>query len=273
MRQLYGCQRHTPAIVQLHLRLENPELFRYSGRVSSIRPPRKSSEPVPAAPRVRGSGVRTVYETLRQSILELELEPGSPLDEVRLSEQFKMSRTPIREAIVRLVAEGLVETLPNRNSIVAIIDFTRLPVYFQALTLMYRVTTRLAAMNRRPEDLVRIGSLERAFAEAVKRQDALAMISTNRDFHIAIAEAGGNHFFTGLFSRLLDEGRRILRLYYASFGDKLPLRYVEEHNQIVRAITVGDAQLADDLAAAHAAQVVRQIRDYLARDATIPMQL
>ncbi len=99
------------------------------------------------------------------------------------------------------------------------------------------------------------------------------MISSNREFHVAIAEAGGNHFFTGLFSRLLDEGRRILRVYYSSFGDKLPLKYVEEHKQIVRAITVGNAQLADDLAAAHASQVLRQIQDYLAQDATRPMQL
>lgn len=240
-------------------------------------PPRKISESErldqPRGPRVRGSGARTVYEALRHSILELELKPGSALDEVRLAEQFKMSRTPIREAIVRLVAEGLVETLPNRNTIVANISFTQLPVYFEALTLMHRVTTRLAAVNHRPEDLIRIRAFERAFAEAVKRRDAIAMISYNREFHAAIAEAGGNHFFAGLFARLLDEGRRILRLYYASFGDKLPHKYVDEHRQIVLAITARNAQLADDLAAAHAAQVVRQIQDYMAQDATRPMQL
>lgn len=243
--------------------------------MSALRPPPKKSvkRGAPAAQRVRGSGVRTVYETLRKSILELELEPGSPLDEVQLAEHFDLSRTPIREAIVRLVAEGLVETLPNRSTIVARIDFMRLPIYFEALSLMHRVTARLAAVNRRQEDLVRIGALEQAFAEAVSQQDALAMISSNREFHVAIAEAGGNHFFTGLFSRLLDEGRRILRIYYSSFDDKLPLQYVEEHRQIVRAITLGHAELADELAAAHAVQVVRQIQDYLARDATRPMQL
>src|SRR5690606_38571535 len=55
--------------------------------------------------RVRGSGVQTVYERLRQSIIDLALPPGSPLDEVSLSAQFQMSRTPIREALVRLAAE------------------------------------------------------------------------------------------------------------------------------------------------------------------------
>jgi DNA-binding GntR family transcriptional regulator len=223
--------------------------------------------------RVRGSGAQKVYETLRKAILELELEPGSPLDEVSLSEQFEMSRTPIREALVRLAAEGLVTSLPNRNTIVATIDFVRLPIYFEALSLMYRVTTRLAAANRRPEQLIPIRAWQAAFAEAVERRDALGMIASNRDFHVAIAEAGGNIYFTQLFTRLLDEGRRILRLYYSSFDDKLPRQYVEEHELIVQAVEAGDAERADELATGHAAQIVRQIQSYIARDEAKHLQL
>ena len=78
---------------------------------------------------VRGAGVQTVYEQLRSAIVNLELPPGSPLDEVRLSQQFAMSRTPIREALVRLVGDGLVTTLPNRSTVVAPIDFEKLPTY------------------------------------------------------------------------------------------------------------------------------------------------
>jgi DNA-binding GntR family transcriptional regulator len=132
-----------------------------------------------------------------------------------------MSRTPVREALVRLSAEGLVTTLPNRNTIVSAIDFAQLPVYFDALTLMYRVTTRLAALNRTREDLAAIRRYQADYAEAVERRDAIAMIQSNRDFHVAIAEAGGNPYYLSLFSRLLDEGRRILRIYYSSFDDKL----------------------------------------------------
>jgi DNA-binding GntR family transcriptional regulator len=225
------------------------------------------------AVRVRGSGAQTVYEKLRQSIIDLTLEPGSPIDEVSLSEQFAMSRTPIREALVRLSAEGLVATLPNRNTIVSPIDFVRLPVYFEALTLMYRVTTRSAASRRKPEHLTTIRAHQAAFAAAAARRDAIAMISSNRDFHVAIAEAGGNPHFTGLFTRLLDEGRRILRLYYSSFDDKLPRQYVDEHEAMVAAIEAGDAELCDELATAHAAQIVRQILSYIARDTISGMKL
>jgi DNA-binding GntR family transcriptional regulator len=95
----------------------------------------------------------------------------------------------------------------------------------------------------------------------------------NREFHVAIAEAGGNSYFTTLFTRLLDEGRRLLRLYYSSFDDHLPRQYVDEHGAMVAAIEAGDAERADQLAAAHAAQIVRQIQSYIARDAAAGMVL
>lgn len=227
-----------------------------------------------AAPlRQRGQGSQIVYETLRRSILELSLAPGSPLDEQSLSEQFAMSRTPIREALVRLAADGLVTTLPNRSTVVSAINFVGMPAYFEALTLMYRVTTRSAALNRKPEHMVVIRSHQSAFADAVARRDALAMIGSNRDFHVAIAEAGGNSYFAAFFARLLDEGRRVLRLYYSSFEDRLPKQYVDEHEQMVAAVEAGDVERGDRLATEHAAQIVRQIQSYLARSSTTGLRL
>ena len=104
-----------------------------------------------------------------------------PLDETRLSKRFAMSRTPVREAMVRLAAEGLVTTLPNRNTIVTPIDFSSVPVYFDALVLMYRVTSRLAAMHRKESDLIAIRALGDAFARTVEDADAFGMIAVNRE--------------------------------------------------------------------------------------------
>jgi DNA-binding GntR family transcriptional regulator len=212
----------------------------------------------------RGFGVQTVYDQLRRDIIDLRLAPGEPLDETRLSQRFGMSRTPVREALVRLAADGLVATLPNRNTIVAPIDFAALPVYFDALTLMYRATTRLAARHRTEADLAEIRALAAAFSTAVAAADAFAMIAVNRDFHVAIARAGRNRYFSELFARLLDEGRRLLRLYYSSFGDRLPRAFAEEHDAIIAAIVDRDADRADRLGAAHAAQIVAQLQSFLA---------
>lgn len=237
--------------------------------------PRASATKSNAPTRQRGQGSQIVYDRLRKAILELRLPPATQLDEASLSEEFGMSRTPIREALVRLAGEGLVTNLPNRNTIVSPINFIGMPFYFEALTLMYRVTTRSAAIHHRAEHLLAIRGHQAAFAEAVEQRDALAMIGSNREFHIAIAEAGGNSYFTMFFGRLLDEGRRVLRLYYSSFDDRLPRQYVQEHERIVAAIAARDAELCDRLASEHAEQIVRQIQSYLARStlAGVPLSL
>ena len=216
--------------------------------------------------RKRGSGVKMVYDLLRDEILELTLPPGSPIDEVQLSDGVAMSRTPVRGALVRLAAEGLVDTLPNRSTMGSNIDFLNLHTFFDALTLMYRVTARLAAQYHRAEDIVIIKAQQARFTTAVEAQDALAMIAANRDFHAAIADAGRHPYYTGLFNRLLDAGRRIVRLYYQSYEDRLPQRFVDEHEKLSEAILARDPDAADLLSKAHADQIVRQIQNLFARD-------
>lgn len=222
---------------------------------------------LPQPERKRGEGVKFVYDILRDEILDLILPPGSPIDEIQLSERLSMSRTPIREALVRLAGEGLVTTLPNRSTVVSNIDFANLHAFFDALTLMYRVTTRLAAEYHQAGDLAHIRARQTVFAQAVEAGDALAMIATNRDFHVAIAEAGRNPYYTGLFTRLLDEGRRILRMYYYStFENRLPHPYIIEHEAIIDAIAAREIEICDRLAKIHADQIVQQIQQMIARD-------
>ncbi|GGW34488.1 GntR family transcriptional regulator [Gemmobacter lanyuensis] len=219
------------------------------------------------ADRKRGGGAKLAYETLRDEILDLVLAPGEPIDEASLAERLAMSRTPVREALVRLAGEGLVTMLPNRSTIVAPVDFPNLYAFFDALTLMYRVTTRLAAEFHQPADLDAIRARQAVFARAVQAGDTAAMITHNRDFHAAIAEAGRNSYYTQLFVRLLDEGRRILRLYYyPSFSAQMPHPYILEHEAIIAAVADRDVELCDTLAREHADQIVRQIQEMIARD-------
>lgn len=221
---------------------------------------------VPEAKRKRGQGVGAVYETLKHEILDLTLAPGSPVDEVTLAERFGISRTPIREALFKLAGEGLVVTLPNRFTIVAPIDYPNLPQFFDALSLMYRVTTRLAAANRTDQELKAIRDLQLHYTKAVEERDVPAMIEVNRNFHAAIARAGKNRYYTDLFIRLLDEGRRLLRLYYSSYNDTLPRIYLQEHEVMLAAIERQDMQAADRIAQAHADQIIRQIQASMTED-------
>ncbi|MGF9564279.1 GntR family transcriptional regulator [Neorhizobium sp. BT27B] len=230
-------------------------------------------DPDQAIERKRGSGVKLVYDLLRDEILDLKLAPGSAIDEVALAARFGMSRTPIREALVRLVGEGLIETLPNRSTMVSNIDFLGMHAYFDALVLMYRVTTRLAAQHHLAEDLIDIRAHQAEFSAAVRTQDALAMIATNAAFHSAIAAAGSNAYYAGFFDRLLGEGRRMLRLYYQSYDDRLPSRFVDEHEEIIAAIEARDVAAADRLGKAHGEQIVEQIGRLLTRHERLDIDL
>lgn len=223
--------------------------------------------------RKRGSGAKIVYDLLRDEILDLRLAPGTSLDELQLAERFAMSRTPIREALVRLAGDGLVTTLPNRATVVSDIDFLNLSAFLDALALMYRVTTRLAAQNRGEGDLARMRGHQAAFVAAVAAGDALGMIASNRDFHAAIAEAGANPYFAQLCRRLLDEGRRFLRLYYRSFHDRLPQVRMDEHDMMIDAIEAGDAERADRLARVHAEGIADRIRELLVGERRFDIEL
>jgi DNA-binding GntR family transcriptional regulator len=225
------------------------------------------TETVDQQERKRGTGARFVYDTLRDEILNLILQPGEPIDEIGLADRLSMSRTPIREALVRLAGDGLVTLLPNRSTMVSQIDFPNLHHFFDALMLMYRVTTRLAAQFHDDADLAEIRARQAAFAEVVLAGDTNGMIQLNRDFHVAIAEAGRNPYYLQLFSRLLDEGRRILRLYYyPTFELHLPHPYIQEHEAIIDAIVARDINACDRLAKDHADKIVAQIQQMMARD-------
>lgn len=228
----------------------------------------RTDDVTPEGPR-RGSGAAHVFETLKTEIVQLTLAPGSTIDESQLAGRFNLSRTPIREAMVRLAAEGLITTLPNRATIVSPIDFLNLPHFFDALTLMHRVTARLAAANHAPPDVAAIRELQARYVSAVEAREVVAMITMNRDFHLAIARAGGNPYYRDLFARLLNEGMRILRVYYSSFNDALPRQYADEHDEIIAAIVARDVERADRIASAHADQIVRQIRSTIAADTRV----
>jgi DNA-binding GntR family transcriptional regulator len=113
------------------------------------------------AKRTRGTGASYVYESLNALILDLELKQGTLLDETLVSRQLSVSRSPVREALIRLSAEGLVQTLGNRTSIVAPFDIGALPAYFDAMPLLYRVSTRLAAINATPAQIERLRQILR----------------------------------------------------------------------------------------------------------------
>ena len=213
--------------------------------------------------RKRGSGAQQVFEKLRRDILCLDLKPGESLDESTLSKKFGMSRSPVREALIRLSMEGLVVTLPNKSSVVAPLKIEEYPAYIDALDLIERVTARLAARLRTESDLELIVASQADFINALNEGDVPNLIDTNREFHIAISRAAKNNYFNFLHGRLLDDGRRMLHLYFRSFGTKVPKSIQRDHDLIVKAIKNQDEDMAEKCAHDHVIQVGERFIGYL----------
>jgi len=227
----------------------------------------------PPARRTRGEGAQKIYAALREEILSMELAPGHPLDETGLAAKFGVSRSPVREALVRLSADGLVNTLPNKSTIVSPLNIEDFPRYMDALDLLQRAVTRLAAILRTETDLADIRQRQAEFREAVDRSDAIAMIERNRELHMAIARAGRNRYLTDSYQRLLDEGRRTLRLYFRSFNDKLPPELADAHDRIIEALERQDAGLAERLAHEHAFELQSRFVQYMSARMTAEIAL
>ena len=217
------------------------------------------------ASRRRGDSAKLVYEQLRKSIISLELSPGELLDEASLSKRFSMSRSPIREALIKLSMEGLVQTLPNKNSLVAPMPIDDLPEYFDALSLTQRLVTRLAARFRTDTEINDLRDRQKAFRTALVANDFSLMIETNREFHLKISQAAKNKYFHLLHSRLLDEGRRMLYLYFGSFQEGVPLSVSDDHDLIINMIEKKDEELAEKYAEKHARDVCNRFVRYLRR--------
>ena len=223
--------------------------------------PRVAAPRKPKAPRrMRGTGAAFVYDSLKGLILDLELQPGTLLDETQVSRQFGVSRSPVREALIRLSAEGLVQNLRNRTSMVAPFDVAALPAYFDAVQLLYRLSARLAAVNVVPAKLEKLHRIVREHEDALHRRDMQSMILSNRDFHTAVAEMSGNPFLAGWMRGLLDQGQRLLRLYARNLGDSLPDAALKPHRDMVEAIAAGDADRAEEAGRADALVMVEEFK-------------
>ena len=237
------------------------------------------------ARRAKGTGTSYVYQRLREQILSLDHAPGANLDEAQLVESFGLSRTPVREALIRLASDGLVVLLPNRGAQVAPIDLADYPRYVEAFDLVQRAVTRFAAIRGSGKALARIRQARDVFEAAVGPGDPLTLTQKNRDFHLAIAEAAGNPYLARQYGHLLDQGMRLLRVPFAfdpnggSDGgrDEGRARHVEkivsEHRAIVEAIADGDFERADTLAHAHTELFKSRFLQYLDQNLAADMKL
>ena len=193
---------------------------------------------------------------IRDRILDLTLPPSARIDETMLAERFALSRTPAREALNRLAAEGLVQIQHNRGAIVRPLDLANVHELFQAYFVCERIVGFLCKTDQ-PGLVADLRSLDREYHANSRRKNYLGMTRINASFHIRLARSTENEYVLGFADRLQNQARRVS--YYIFLADRDASQYAahqrkvtSDHASIIDAVKDGDNRRLVRLLTAHA---------------------
>lgn len=202
-------------------------------------------EPVPE-PGPRKPSAAEAHLAIRERILAGDIKPGDHLREVELAERLGISRTPVRDALRRLEADGLLVHEPHRGATVAQLDYQAVTELYTMREVLEGTAAALAAQHASEAEL---DTLQRLLAEYTDELDAPGASRLNRVFHRAIHHGAHNRYLV----RTLDElGNAMALMGRTTLG--LPGRQDEaraEHQAILAALAARDAPAADAAAREH----------------------
>ena len=203
---------------------------------------------------------------LTDDIVSSRLAPGVALDEETIGRRFGASRTPVREALRELAAGGLVELRPHRAPVVARFDESRVADMFEVMAELEALCAMRAASAMTAEQRARLEAHHRDMGNAMRHADVSSYRAGNAEFHALIYEASNN----GYLCEIALATRARLAPYRGAqleAPDRLPHSYAE-HEEIVAAITQGEAAKAGRLMRRHLAITRSTLTALLAR--TLP---
>jgi len=197
---------------------------------------------------------QAIYDDLKRQILTLQLEPGTALDEARLSEQYQISRTPLREILRGLAAEGCVEIVSNRGAYVSSMEYKVLRDFFITAPMIYAAIGKLAAQHAKPEQIRQMREIQEKFRVAIAIKASADMVYWNQCFHALMGEMSDNPYLKPSYDRLLIDHARISQTFYRPRDPEMESRMhsaLQHHDQMIAAIEAGDSQRIVDLIVEH----------------------
>lgn len=195
-----------------------------------------------------------LYNHLKTAIMTLALRPGADLDEASLSEEFSLSRTPLREVLRQLAGEGYVDLRENRGARVSEMSHTTLRDFFLAAPMMYGAVLQLAATNALPQQIEALKAAQMDFKQALQSGSGADRAMANNRFHEITGEMADNIYLAPSFQRLLIDHARIGMTFYRPRDQKMTENLSEasqQHDAIIAAIESGDEATAAQLAIDH----------------------
>lgn len=200
-----------------------------------------------------------VYRILRHEILWLQRKPGEPIVEKDIAVAQRVSRTPVREALLRLAAEGLVDTIPKSGTTVARIPLTKLPEAIVVRKALEQVTAGAAAARARRSDVTALRAILERQREAEAAGNRAEFHKADEAFHAAIATVGG---YPGIWTFVQNVKTQIDRYRLLTLPQPGRMaRVIVEHAAVVTAIARHDAERAAAAMGGHLDQLQISMED------------
>jgi len=205
----------------------------------------------PSAQTPRSLSPRALYqdvaERLRQQIFDRELEPGGWIDEQKISAEYGISRTPLREALKVLAVEGLVTMKVRRGAYVTEMSADDVAQVYHVLGLLESDAAALVARHATEAQLHELRTLHERLERQVRQRDEF--FATNEQFHLALLEIAGNRWTQQIVSDL----RKVMKLnrHHSLFKQGRLAGSLAEHRALMQAIERHDAQAAQRLMRSH----------------------
>lgn len=205
----------------------------------------------------RESTASVIARQLRNAIIHGSVEPGAQLGETELANRLGVSRGPLREAMQRLVQEGLLRSEPNRGLFVIELTADDVEDIYRARTAVERAAVA-AILECDPEgSIASLRKAHEAMTRAAKRSDAKALSDADLSFHQALVTEAASPRLKRMHDTLLAETRMCLTAL--ELTDYLPVDIVAEHGEIVAAIEARDKRRLERLLTSHTDDALRRL--------------
>ena len=212
----------------------------------------------------------TAYEIIYRKIISLEYEPGQRLEENQLVKQLGIGRTPIREALLNLSADMMVESQPNKGFVVSPITLQKTKAAFTALKILELGIATLAVHQDVTHYLSQMEIANQAVKDAIVQMDILRLVEANSTFHNYFARCSNNEYLIQGLNKVRCETNRLAYLSYGNEIDpcnSLHDHYesvVGEHNEIITYIKKRDETELKETICRHIKTFQKRVIHYMA---------
>lgn len=184
-----------------------------------------------------------VYATLRSEIQHARLRPGEPMSENQLAERLGVSRTPVREAVRRLVTEDLIHVLPQRGSFVSLLKMQSIrEALFVREAVECQIVLAVMKLPNLPEVLQELDQIVRRQGDALGKHDVDATMAADEDFHRTLVNSTGLNGIWNVVAKARDLHQRVSAIAVPEM--KTGQQAIKDHRAIVVALRNRDESMA-----------------------------